>query len=68
MPRQRFRIEWYRGQIHPDHLVNINEDNNKKAAYHTHVHAFSKNQAIEFGLMRRPGLLVLVTPAPKEKA
>jgi|HubBroStandDraft_2_1064218.scaffolds.fasta_scaffold12374_2 hypothetical protein len=65
-PRQRYRIEWYRGHIHPSRLVNINENNFLPAKYHTTVHAVCEEQAKQFGLMRRPGLLVVVTPAPKD--
>ena len=50
MDRQRYLINWYQGHISPKTLVE-----------HTKVRAFSKLQAIEFGLMRRPGLIVEVT-------
>jgi hypothetical protein len=67
MTRQRYRIQWYRGYIHPDRLVNINEDNGRPVKYHTTVHAFSMEQAVEFAKMRRPGLITEVTLIPKEK-
>jgi hypothetical protein len=55
--RQRYRIDWYRGYIHPS-----------RKEGHTTVRAYSRIQAIEFGLMRRPGLIVEVTLITKEKA
>jgi hypothetical protein len=55
--RQRYRIDWYRGYIHPSR----NEG-------HTVVHASDQAAARKFGAMRRPGLIVEVTPVPKEKS
>lgn len=65
--KKRFRIEWYRGSIKPANLVNINENKERIAQYHTYIRAQNKEQAIEFGLMRRPGLIVVVTDADDEK-
>jgi hypothetical protein len=52
MPRQRYRIDWYQGKI--SLTTNVG---------HTTVRAYSKKQAIDFGLMRRPGMIVVVTYA-----
>ncbi len=59
MSRQRYRIDWYRGYIHPS-----------RKEGHTTVRAMDMPHARKFGLMRRPGLIVEVTlipPTPKEK-
>jgi hypothetical protein len=68
MDRQRYKIEWFRGSIKPENLVNINEHNGRSPKYNTTIRAWSRAQAIEFGLMRRPGLIVVVSQiCEKEK-
>jgi hypothetical protein len=52
MTRQRYLIEWFRGKI---------SDSTREG--HTHVRAMDTVHARKFGQMRRPGLIVLVTPA-----
>jgi hypothetical protein len=59
--RQRYKIEWFRGSIKPENLVNINEYNGRSPKYSTTVRAWNPCQAQEFGRMRRPGLIVVVT-------
>ena len=56
MPRRRYRIDWYRGKVSPDTFVE-----------HTYVRAMDTVHARLFGKMRRPGLIVQVTPAEREK-
>lgn len=56
VPRQRYRIEFYKGKVSPETKVES-----------TTVRAIDEIAAREFGKMRRPGLIVVVTPAPKEK-
>ena len=51
MLRQKYRIDFYKGYIHPSRLVE-----------HTTVRAMDQPHARKFGQMRRPGLLVEVTP------
>ncbi len=51
MPKQRYRIDWYQGYIHP--LTHQG---------HTTVRAMDTVHARKFGMMRRPGLIVVVTP------
>ena len=57
VPKQLYRIDWYKGYIHP-----------LRHQGKTTVRAMDMPHARKFGEMRRPGLIVVVTPAPKEKA
>jgi len=50
--RRRYLIEWFRGKISPDTKVG-----------QTRVRAMDTPHARKFGQMRRPGLIVQVTPA-----
>jgi hypothetical protein len=60
---RRYRIEWYRGSIKPQNLVRDEKD----GATYTTVRAMDSAHARKFGTMRRPGLIVVVTPQ-KEKS
>ncbi len=51
MPKQRYRIDFYRGRVSPE----THEG-------HTVVRAMDTPHARKFGQMRRPGLIVQVTP------
>ncbi len=52
MQRSRYLIEWFRGKISADTREG-----------RTHVRAMDTVHARKFGQMRRPGLIVQVTPA-----
>jgi hypothetical protein len=56
MSRRRYRIDWYRGKVSAETLVE-----------YTHVRAMDIIHARLFGKMRRPGLIVHVTPAGRAK-
>jgi len=51
VPKQRYRIDFYRGRVSPE----THEG-------HTVVRAMDTPHARKFGQMRRPGLIVQVTP------
>ena len=56
MSRRRYRIDWYRGKVSAETLVE-----------HTHVRAMDTVHARIFGQMRRPGLIVQVTPCTEKE-
>ncbi len=49
--RRRFRLDFYKGRVSP-----------RTHEGHTTVRAMDTPHAREFGKMRRPGLIVIVTP------